>query len=484
MDKFIEFSALEVNEIFEKKQKECIIEKIKKDFGEPCICDHKSGNTTVSGMTKWIREKKCIWKANNLEKFRIAQKEKEKKQDSKSNNQNFLNRVQQVYLVGLECKELPYFQVMIYVQFLLETETKVVTNSARLIKPFQIYLQNLNGLSNKVYESSLKPRFHVHHIVYSKEILERGRNALRELRLLQQNDLQYGILPTEHSKALRELPILQEFVLPTILTAINFYGNVLSFITHYEQFGGGGELQTYGVTIRYEHETNVRSQEVDEQQIAEKIRMFCPNLAVFDSATDAMNIHLFITGLLTWLAYFEKIREEKSEELECERERIQDMLNEKNILQISDSQNKLAMLLGDFASMGLLVSYVNNQIADQIDELASKKGMFGIQQTPIPQKNHDLFTNVFTNRTGQQAYFELVANKIQNNFSAIRQKLDAADNPANRMSSFLYNLSSFLYNQTSLKLQKSIYTNTRIDTILAVVISIFAGVSVIDFFGF
>ena len=209
-----------------------------------------------------------------------------------------------------------------------------------------------------------------------------------------------GYFQQKHSKALRELPILQEFGLPTILTAINFYENVLSFITHYEQFGGGGELQTYGVAIRYEHETNVRSQEVDEQQIAEKIRMFCPNLAVFDSATDAMNIHLFITGLLTWLAYLEKIREKKSKEIECERERIHDMLNEKNILQISDSQNKLAMLLGDFASMGLLVSYVNNQIADQIDELASKKGMFGIQQTPIPQKKSRFVHQCFYKSNG------------------------------------------------------------------------------------
>ena len=71
----------------------------------------------------------------------------------------------------------------------------------------------------------------------------------------------------------------------------------------------------------------------------------------------------------------------------------------------------------------------------------------------------------------------LLLTKFKIMFQAIRQKLDAVDNPANRMS-------GFLYNQTSLKLQKSIYINTKIDIILAVVVSIFAGVSVIDFFRF
>jgi len=54
----VEFSVLETNEIFEKKEKDFVIQKINDIFGQPKISENKSGNTNIGGQTKWILEKK------------------------------------------------------------------------------------------------------------------------------------------------------------------------------------------------------------------------------------------------------------------------------------------------------------------------------------------------------------------------------------------------------------------------------------------
>ena len=477
MVKSIEFSALEVNEIFEKSQKESIIQKINECFGQPCIFGNKLGNTNIGGHTRELSEQKHVWEVNDFEMFLESLGDGQKEPDSKNFDQFFKDRIQCVYLVGLECKDLPYFQLMIYVQLILYTSATVVTDSARLVVPFQSYLQNLNGTSNKVYNTSVNPRFHVHHVVDSIGDLEIGINALHELQTMQQNDIQYKIHPTEQSKRLRELPILREFGLPTILSAINYYGNALSFITHYGQFGGDRELQTCGVTIIGDHQNIPYIPKPDKRQIAEAIRMFDPNLNVFFITTDAMNLHLFVTGLLTWLSYFEITRNDLSEELYLQREQIQNMLNEGNMSKIADFQDKIAMLQGHYASMGLLLSHVKNQVSDQIENLASMKHKLRIPQIPIPQKHLDPFTRIFINRVEGQAYFELVAGRIKNIFDTTAEKLDSVDNPTNRMT-------NFLYNHTSLKLQKTVNTNSKIGIILATLVSFLAIISVRDFFGF
>ena len=471
----IDFSSLEVNEIFEKNQKEPIMRKINKCFGQPYVFDNKSGNTSVGGHTRWISEQKHVWEVNDFEVFLKTLEDRQREPDSENFDQSFKNKIQQVYLVGLECKELPYFQLMIYAQLLLDTDDTVVTDSARLAIPFQLYLQNLNGLSNKVYNTSANPRFHIHHVVNSIDDLEIGINTLRELQSLQQNDVQHEMHPTEQSKKLRELPVFREFHFPTILSAINYYGNVLSFITHYEQFGGGGELQTCGVTITRDRQDGSYMPRPDKQQIAKEIQMFSPNLDAFFSTTHAMNLHLFVTGLLTWLSHFEIARNDLSEQLELQREQIQNMLNGNNMSKITDFQDKIAALQGKHASMGLLLNYVNSQVADRIDELISRKGMFGIRQTPIPPKLSDPYAGVLINRVGRQAYFELVAGRIKTSFATTAKKLDSVDNPINKMT-------GFLYNQSSLKLQKAGNVNSRRNIILVITIGSFAVISVRDFF--
>jgi len=472
------FSAIETNEIFEKEQRDAVIQKINIDFGEPSFFENKSGNTSIAGHTKWILEKKYVWIVNDFTIFLKGLDDQQKQPNPQTFNDSFQHRIQQVYLVGLECKELPYFQLMIYVQLSPESKIPVIIDSARLAVPFQIYLQNLEGLSSSVYEmSTIKPRFHMHHVVSSGDELQKGTDALRELISSQQNDKQFKLIPNEQSIALRELSLLQSFNLPTVMSAINFIGGILSFITHYEQFGGGGELQTCGLTIVQEHQVNVCIPEFDKQGIEKEIQMFSPNLQVFFSVTHAMNLHLFISGLLTWLSYFEITRNNMSEEIEFQREQIQNMLNNNNISNITDIQNKMAKIQGNYASMGMLLDSVKNQVIDQIDELSSRKGIFGISEIPIPQKSQDLFANTLMNRVGDKAYFELVAGTIKNSFSSIAEKLGSADRPTNIMT-------NFIYNQSSLKLQKTVKTNSVIEIILAVVIGIFTFVSIRDFFGF
>ena len=471
----IEFSALEVNEIFEKNQKESIIQKINECFGQPCVFDDKSENTNVSSHTRWISEQKHVWEVNDFETFLKDLEDEQKKLHSKNFEQSFKNKIQHVYLVGLECKELPYFQLMIYAQLLLDTDVTVVADSAKLVVPFQLYLQNLNGLSNKVYNTSANPRFHIHHVVDSIDDLEMGINALRELYTMQQNDIQYKTHPTEQSKRLRELPVLREFGLPKILSAINYYSNALSFVTHYEQFGGGRELQTCGVTITHGHQADSYIPKPDKQQIAAAIQMLEPNLDVFHSITHAMNTHLFITGLLTWISYFEITRNDLFEEFEPQRKQFQNMLDESNMSKITDLQDPIAVLQGKYANMGLLCSHVKNQVSNQIEELTSRKSKLGMPQIPIPQKYQNIFTEVLTNRVGGQGYFELVAGRINNSFTTTAEKLDSVDNPINRMT-------GFLYNQSSLKLQKAGNTYSKKNIILAIAIGSFVVISIRDFF--
>ena len=473
----IEFSALEVNEIFEKDRKESIIQKINECFGQPCVFDDKSENTSASSHTEWMSEQKHVWEVNDFEIFLKDLEDEQRRLDSKNFGQSFKNKIRHVYLVGLECKELPYFQLMIYAQLLLDTDTTVVADTARLAVPFQLYLQNLNGLSNAVYNTSANPRFHMHHVVNSIDDLKNGTDTLHELLAIQQNDIQHEILPTKQSKKIRELPVLREFGLPRILSAINYYGNVLSFVTHYEQFGGGRELQTCGVTIIRDHQNSSYISRPDKQQIAKAIQMFDPTLDLFFSTTHAINLHLFVTGLLTWLSYFEITRNDLSEKLELQRKQIQNMLNENNMSKITDFQDKIAVLQGNYASMGLLWSHVKNQVSNQIEELTSRKNKLGMPQIPIPQKYQNIFTGIFTDRIGRQVYFELVANRIKNRFATTTEKLDSTDNPINRMT-------GFLYNSSSLKLQKAIKINSKINIGLAILIGSLAVISVRDFFGF
>lgn len=472
----IKFSALETNDIFEKDQKEHIIQKLNECFGQPSVFENKSGNTSISGHTNWILEKKHVWKVDDFEIFLKYIDDKQNEPDQRNFAQVFKSKIQQVYLVGLECNELPYFQLLIYVQLSLESEQSAITDSAKLIVPFQLYLQSLNGLSNQVYEMSrIKPRFHMHHVINSEDDLQEGTKSVRELLSLQYQNKKFRLRSTQHSKKLRELSLLQVFSLPTVLSAINFDGDVLSFITHYEQFGGGGELQTCGVTITHEYQISVCLPKFDSQGIEKEIKMFGPNLETFFSVTSAMNIHLFVTGIFTWLSYFEIVRNKLSEELESQRKQIQHMLNENNTSQITDFQNGISALQGNYASMGILLNSTKNKVIDQIDEMSSRRGIFGISEIPIPPKP-DNFAGVLINRVGEQAYFELVANMIKNHFSAIAEKLDSTDKPINKMT-------DYIYNQTSLKLQKTVQTNSIIEILLAIVIGIFTFVSVKGFFG-
>ena len=131
---------------------------------------------------------------------------------------------------------------------------------------------------------------------------------------------------------------------------------------------------------------------------------------------------------------------------------------------------------GNYASLGILLEYIKNNVIDQINELASRKGIFGATEIPIPQKKFDMFSTTLINRVGDQAYFELIAKGIYNNFSTISEKLTSSNSPTNQMA-------NFIYNQTSYDLQQTIKKNSIIEILLAIVIGAFTFVSVKGFFG-
>ena len=307
----IKFTALETNEIFEKEKRDSIIEQINSYFGNPEIFQHKSGNTNIGGQTKWIMEKKYVWKVNHLDIFLKNIPDEKKSPPTKDWNDIFKSRISLVYIVGLECKELPYFQLMIYVQLSLDSKIPIIVDSYRLITPFRIFLQNLNGLSNKVYEmDKIRPRFHTHHIYSSLASYRTGTAMLSKLIPMQQDDKKYKREPNNLSRSIRQLPGLSYFGLPTVLSAVNFDGGVLSFVTHHEQFGGGGELQSCGVVFTQELQVNVCIPEFERQGIEKDIQMFSPNVSSFFTVTGGINLHLFLTGLVTWLSYLEITRNE------------------------------------------------------------------------------------------------------------------------------------------------------------------------------
>ena len=468
------FSVLETNEIFAKDQQNDIIQTVRRHFGEPTIFTGESGYTSIDGRSRYISEKKWIWEISDLDVFLKNLDSKQINSAIKDIEQDFPKKIHRVYLIGLCCKELPYFQLMIYAQLTLKTDAKIIGHTAKLAIPFQMYLQTLNGLSTKVYQETIKPRCHMHHVINSVDYLRQGQQAICALRLMQRGDAQDELRSTEHSASLRKLPVMKDLPYPTILSAINVHQNVLSLVTHYEQFGGGGELHTCGVTIQ-DPQNDPETIMSSKQQVSQKIRMFSPNLDVFNSPPDAINLHLILSGLLTWLSFFEITRNNLAEELEEQRERIQILLNENNMRDIINLQDQLARLQGNYASMGLLLNYVQNQIINPIRELSSRKGMFGIIQTPIPQKSDDLFSFVFNNRNRNQAYFELIGNRIINECDEIADKLSSVDNPTNRMN-------GFLYNQSNLKLQNTINKNSWINIGLTIIIGVFAGISAITLF--
>ena len=155
---------------------------------------------------------------------------------------------------------------------------------------------------------------------------------------------------------------------------------------------------------------------------------------------------------------------------------IQKLLNNNQISKIKKFQNKISQIQGNNASMGILLNSVKNQVIDQIEELSTRTGVLGITEIPIPQKEHDVFSNTLIHRIGGQAYFELISTSIKNTFSNLTSKLFSVDNPSNKMS-------DFIFNQTSLNLQKTINKNSIIEIILAIIIGTFTFVSVKSFFG-
>ena len=467
MNESIIASALGINEIFEKSQNKEIIKILSDQFGEPKVSTEQSGDTTMSGHTISISEKKWVWEIRDFSRFYDLFDE-DSEESAVNPFETFQDVIQRVFLIGLYCEELPYFQVVIYIQFSLKTHNTIINNSAKLAIPFQRYLQSLNGLSSVVYQEEVKPRLHMHHIIHSSYHFDLGFDSIRNLRQMQQQDKQYESRPTEYSKNLRELPILRELPYPTILSSINLYHNLLALITHYEQFGNGRELQTCGITVLKDLHDNPEKI-INNQNPTERIKMFSPNLNIFDFSIGAINLHLFISGLLTWLSYFEITRLNLSKDLDNKREKIQSMLNTNNIQNITILQPDIAILQGHFASMALLLSAVKNQIIEPITDLSTRTGLIGTYQIPIPQ-NSLPFAHVLGNRIGNPAYFELVASRIKNNFDTIAEKLMSIDNPTNRMN-------NFLYNQNNLKLQKAINKNSSISLALSFIIGGLAAIS-------
>ena len=139
--------------------------------------------------------------------------------------------------------------------------------------------------------------------------------------------------------------------------------------------------------------------------------------------------------------------------------------------------NQISQVQGNYASMGILLNSVKNQVIDQIEELSSRKGVLGTTEISIPQKEHNMFSKTLIHRVQDQAYFELISTMIKNNFSNIATKLTSVDNPTN-------NMTNFIFNQTSHNLQKTIKKNSIIEIILAFVIGTFTFVSIREFFGF
>ena len=459
------FSALETNEIFESTQKSQVLEKICKSFGSPTVFSRKTGYTTLDGRSKTISEDKWIWEITNPTTFLEFLDDNHIAQDLK---QVFHNTIQRTYMVGLYSKDLPYFQLMIYAQLSFETDVNIISQTTKLAIPFQTYLQNLDGFSPKVYKRSEIPRCHMHHVIYSEDYFSKSLRIIDELRSQQSNTQQEPHV-TPYTTYLRQLPILRDLPYPTILSSVNVHLNVLSFITHYEQLGDGGELQTCGMTL-----TNDPKQILimsSKQQVADNINMFAPNLDIFDSVAGAISLHLFFSGLITWLMYFEDIREGLSEKLENEREQIQNLLNENNMNKTTHLHDRIAKFQGHLATMGLLLSNVRNQIIVPVVELYSRNNSLGVYQIPIPQRINDPFSHFFNQRVENQVYFKHIGKRIKNDLDTIAEKLSSVENPTNRMN-------NFLYNQTNLELQNRIKLNSKINIVLSIVIGIFAGISI------
>jgi len=460
------YSALVTHEIFEKEKIDEVNKKLILDFGKPSIFENKSGNTTIAGQTNWVLEKKRVWKITNFDLFLKDLKDEQKKSHPKDFDSIFKSRIKMGYVVGLECKELPYYQVVIFIQLSGTSKVPVIIDSLRLIVPFQKYLEKFDGISMKVFANSKnKPRFYTHHISDSVTDYKKGLSLVKKLEQLQEKNHIHKIKPNAQSKAIRNLPILNQFGLPSILSAVNYEGGVLAFALNSEQFGGGGELQGCGIT--FTDRPDVCVPDFSRQGIEKDIRMFSSNIEIFFSVFGGIDLHLFLTGLSTWLSYFEIIMNELTIEIENVREDIQKSLNENQVSEIEKHREKITKFQGSYAGMGILLESIKQRVIDLIEELSTNVGIFGKNEIPIPQKGgNPLFEDTLTNRVGDLAYFQLISTMIKNKFNSLTKKLESIHNPINQMT-------NFIYNQTSHNLQRKISLNSIIQIVLIAVIGTF-----------
>jgi len=449
------FSCFTVHEIFAKDEYEKVNEKISTHFGQPMIYEITSLNTKLSRETNRISETKFVWKVSDIEKFLDNIVSATKKTDQKYDLD--LNAViELIYVVGMTCKELPYYQLVIYVQFKTPNKVNSIIYSYDLAIPFQIFFEEFDGLSNKVYHmSKRKPRYYSHHVIESQKELNEGMNAVQNMISKMRENVHITQEPSDYSEVIRKLPLIQDFVIPTLLSVVSPAGNILPLSSHVEQYSGGGVLQSFTISLSSTPQVFVPN--FSKQGIEKEIRMFSPNINVISDTFGGINLHLFLSGLTTWISYCDITVNEIVESLEKIRDSIQNLLNKKKESELKTHISEISRIQGSLASMAMLVENTKFHIMELVDEIANNTGIFGSSELPIPARKDMLFfDSTLRTGVGNLGHLQNIAVNVRNRFNALSKKLETADNPVNKMNNFIYNVANYSLQKTILSHSKAV----------------------------
>ena len=428
----------------------------------------------MSRETVRIKESKFVWKISQVEKF-LIELETLKDQDI-PDNLDLKSTVKSIHIIGLMCKELPYFQLVIYVE-LNAVSVNPLINTYDLAKPFQIFLENFDGLSKTVYHMSRrKPRYYSHHIIESNEALQNGIRAVQNIIASSKTQSDVFSRSNEFSEIIRGLPLIRGFGIPTLLSVVSPAGNILPISSHIEQYSGGGVLQYF--TIAYTTTPHICTPDLVRQGLEKEIKMFSPNVNVIYDVFGGINLHLFLAGLWTWISYCDITVNHIINDLEGIREMIQNLLNENKESELKKHVAKISQIQGSLASMSMLVENTRFHIMELIDEIADNMGIFGAVEIPIPsKKDHSFFDATLRTGIGHDGHLQNIAKVVRNKFNSFSKKLETADNPVNKMNDFIYNSANY-------GLQKTISAYTKIGIGLTIAIGILTFFSAKPYLGF
>lgn len=457
------YAFFETNEIFEKDRIGEINEIISSELRiQPTQHTGASLNTLLRGKTIRTIEKKYIWRITEPEIIQNI-----------LNWANFeIDRVdhvitphdyESVFCVGIECEELPYYQVIFFVKIRDVFNFHPLFFTHQLSEPFRIWLERFNGLSFRAYNMSRRmPRVHVH-VVQEENIqnITMWNQIIRRIRTDYFVNKQLSDINPDDSDKIWNIPFIRNFTIPYLLSCTTTSANIFSLSGHLEQIGGGGELQTFGLSFSNTPNVFLPNEPLNVER---DLRMFSSNVNVVNSVFGGINLHLFFSGLTTWALSMDDPIDQMTQNFESIRSEIQRLINTDPSVDLKDRYEDISSIQWSFSSINSIMKNTKFYTYELINEISTNFGIFGETEIPIrPSRRFDGFPDTLLTRTGNRGHLEHIAFNIKNNFERIMEKLEILEESITKMN-------NVTHQRISHSLQKTLSRNSKIQIGFATII--------------